>query len=303
MLGLTIGNFDGVHLGHRRLLDAGRSVLGDTGRLVAVTFDPSPAVVLGKAADPPLVSLQRRRRLLRRAGADEVLVLETDRRLLSLDPDAFLDHLDAALGSSPDWVIEGPDFRFGRRREGTVETLQELGRIRGFKVRVEEELSIPLQDGQVMPARSSAVRQLLKLGRVEDASRLLGAPHVLHGRVVQGDQRGRTIGIPTANLDLEGTFLPGDGVFAGVAVLPDGSRRAAAVSIGTKPTFEETPRVAEVHVLDWEGKLDDYGWRLDAELHRRLRGQYRYDDLSSLQAQIDRDLADVRAVIGDKLGD
>jgi riboflavin kinase/FMN adenylyltransferase len=303
MLGLTIGNFDGVHLGHQRLLDAARSVLGDTGRLVAVTFDPSPAVVLGKAADPPLVSLQRRRRLLRRAGADEVLVLETDRRLLSLDPDAFLDHLDAALGSSPDWVIEGPDFRFGRRREGTVETLQELGGIRGFKVRVEEELSIPLQDGQVMPARSSAVRQLLKLGRVEDASRLLGAPHVLHGRVVQGDQRGRTIGIPTANLDLDGAFLPGDGVFAGVAVLPDGSRRAAAVSIGTKPTFEETPRVAEVHVLDWEGKLDDYGWWLDAELHRRLRGQYRYDDLSSLQAQIDRDLADVRAVIGDQLGD
>jgi riboflavin kinase/FMN adenylyltransferase len=303
MLGLTIGNFDGVHLGHQRLLDAARSVLGDTGRLVAVTFDPSPAVVLGKAADLPLVSLQRRRRLLRQAGADEVLVLETDRRLLSLDPEAFLDHLDAALGSSPDWVIEGPDFRFGRRREGTVETLQELGGIRGFKVRVEEELSIPLQDGQVMPARSSAVRQLLKLGRVEDASRLLGAPHVLHGRVVQGDQRGRTIGIPTANLDLDGAFLPGDGVFAGVAVLPDGSRRAAAVSIGTKPTFEETPRVAEVHVLDWEGKLDDYGWWLDAELHRRLRGQYRYDDLSSLQAQIDRDLADVRAVIGDQLGD
>jgi riboflavin kinase/FMN adenylyltransferase len=303
MLGLTIGNFDGVHLGHQRLLDAARSVLGDTGRLVAVTFDPPPAVVLGKAADLPLVSLQRRRRLLRQAGADEVLVLETDRRLLSLDPEAFLDHLDAALGSSPDWVIEGPDFRFGRRREGTVETLQELGGIRGFKVRVEEELSIPLQDGQVMPARSSAVRQLLKLGRVEDASRLLGAPHVLHGRVVQGDQRGRTIGIPTANLDLDGAFLPGDGVFAGVAVLPDGSRRAAAVSIGTKPTFEETPRVAEVHVLDWEGKLDDYGWWLDAELHRRLRGQYRYDDLSSLQAQIDRDLADVRAVIGDQLGD
>ncbi|MDA0296230.1 MAG: riboflavin biosynthesis protein RibF [Planctomycetota bacterium] len=301
MLGLTIGNFDGVHLGHQRLLDAGRSVLGNTGRLVAVTFDPQPAAVLGKAVDPPLVSLERRRSLLRQAGADEVLVLETDRSLLSLEPEAFLDHLDAVLGASPDWMIEGPDFRFGRRREGTVATLQKLGAIRGFAVRVEQELTIPLQDGHVMPARSSAIRQLLRLGRVEDASRLLGGPHVLHGKVVQGDQRGRTIGIPTANLDLEGALLPGDGVFAGVAILPDGSRRAAAVSIGTKPTFEATPRVAEVHVLDWDGELDDYGWSLDAELHRRLRGQYRYDDLSSLQAQIDRDLADVRAVIGEKL--
>ena len=300
MLGLTIGNFDGVHLGHQRLLDAGRSVLGDTGRLVAVTFDPSPAVVLGKPIDPPLISLERRRALLLQAGADEVLVLETNRDLLSLDPSAFLDHLEVSLGAPPSWVIEGPDFRFGRRREGTVETLRHLGAIRGFQVRVEDELAVPLQDGQLMPARSSAIRRLLELGRVEDASRLLGAPHVLRGRVVKGDQRGRTIGIPTANLDLEGALLPADGVYAGVAILPDGSRKAAAVSIGTKPTFEETPRVAEVHLLDWSGQLDDYEWRLDAELHRRLRGQYRYDDLSSFQAQIDRDLADVRAIIGNQ---
>ncbi len=301
MLGLTIGNFDGVHLGHRRLLDAGRSVLGDTGRLVAVTFDPPPAVVLGQPADSPLVTLDRRHDLLRQAGADEVLVLPTDLQLLSLEPEAFLDHLEGALGAPPDWFIEGPDFRFGRRRSGTVETLRTLGRRRGFEVRVEEELSISLGDGQLMPARSSGVRRRLQLGRVEDASRLLGGPHVLRGRVVQGEQRGRTIGVPTTNLDLDGTLLPGDGVYAGVAVLPDGSRRAAAVSIGTKSTFEETPRVAEVHVLDWDGELDDYGWMLDAELHRRLRGQYRYDDLSSLQAQIGLDLAAVREAVGSEL--
>ena len=138
MLGLTLGNFDGVHLGHRRLLDAGRSVLGDTGRLVAVTFDPSPAMVLGQPVDAPLVTLDRRRDLLRKAGADEVLVLPTDRQLLSLEPEAFLDHLEEVLGTPPDWFIEGPDFRFGRRRSGTVETLRSLGGRRGFDVRVED---------------------------------------------------------------------------------------------------------------------------------------------------------------------
>ena len=140
------------------------------------------------------------------------------------------------------------------------------------------------------------MRRLLRLGRVEDAGRILGRPASLVGRVVRGDQRGRTIDVPTANLDLDGAMLPGDGVYAGLAMLPDGETRPAAISIGTKPTFEPTPAVAEVHVLDWDGALDDYGWSLEASLVRRLRGQERYDGLEPFLEQLGRDLEATRAV-------
>lgn len=294
MFGVTIGNFDGVHLGHRRLLEAVRAAVGPAGRVVAVTFDPDPAMVLGHPSPDRLMSLPRRQRALRRHGADEVLVLETTADLLSSAPETFLDRLETAFGGVPSVMVEGPDFRFGHRRAGGVEDLRRFGAARGFEVRVEAERRARLPSGLEMPVRSSAIRELLRLGRVEDASVLLGEPHVLDGVVVQGDQRGRTIGIPTANLDLGGTLLPADGVYAGLATLPDGSIHPAAISIGTKPTFEETPRVAEIHVVDWAGTLDDYGWRLEASLVRRLRGQYRYDDLPSLLAQIDRDITAVR---------
>ena len=299
MLGVTIGNFDGVHLGHRRLLEAARAAVGPTGRVVAVTFDPDPAMVLGHSSPARLMSLTRRQEMLKRRGADEVLVIETTTELLAASPETFLDRLTTMFGGVPSVMVEGPDFRFGHRRSGGVEDLRRFGADRGFKVHVEEEHRVRLKSGLETPVRSSAIRELLRLGRVEDAGVLLGEPHVLDGVVVQGDQRGRTIGIPTANLDLQGGLLPADGVYAGLATLPDGSSHPAAISIGTKPTFEETPRVAEIHVLDWAGTLDDYGWRLEASLVRRLRGQYRYDDLPSLLAQIDRDIAAVRRTCAD----
>lgn len=296
MFGVTIGNFDGVHLGHRRLLKAVRGAVGPTGRVIAVTFDPDPARVLGRTSPERLMSLTRRQEVLGRQGADEVLVLETTKDLLAASPEAFLDRLETVFGGVPSVMVEGPDFRFGHRRAGGVEDLRRFGADRGFEVHVEAECRVRLNSGLEMPVRSSAIRELLRLGRVEDATELLGEPHVLDGIVVKGDQRGRTIGVPTANLDLGGALLPADGVYAGMATLPDGSVHPAAISIGTKPTFEETPRVAEVHVLDWPGTLDDYGWRLEAGLMRRLRGQYRYDDLPSLLAQIERDVAAVRRV-------
>ena len=166
----------------------------------------------------------------------------------------------------------------------------------GFEVIEVPERRIRLADGLDVPARSSVVRRLLRLGRVEDAGRILGRPASLVGRVVRGDQRGRTIDVPTANLDLDGAMLPGDGVYAGLATLPDGETRPAAISIGTKPTFEPTPAVAEVHVLDWDGALDDYGWTLEASLVRRLRGQERYDGLEPFLEQLGRDLEATRAV-------
>ena len=296
MLGVTIGNFDGVHLGHRALIDLARETAGTAAEVVAVTFEPAPAVVLGLPEVPRILTAAERRRRLLDAGADRVLELETTPELLALEPEAFLDDLFGRLGGPVTAIAEGPDFRFGRGRSGSIETLRKCGDDRGFRVVIPEERRVRLVDGLEVPARSSVVRRLLDLGRVEDASRVLGRPHALVGRVVRGDQRGRTIGIPTANLDLEGAMLPGDGVYAGIATLPDGVRRPAAVSIGTKPTFIETPRVAEVHVLDWEGTLDDYGWRLETSLDRRLRGQERYDSLDAFLAQLDRDLEQVRRV-------
>jgi riboflavin kinase/FMN adenylyltransferase len=296
MLGVTIGNFDGVHLGHRALIDLARETAGTGAEVVAVTFEPAPAVVLGLPEVPRILTAAERRRRLLDAGADRVLELETTPELLALDPEAFLDDLFARFDAPVAAIAEGPDFRFGRGRSGSIESLRKCGDDRGFRVVIPEERRVRLVDGLEVPARSSVVRRLLDLGRVEDAARVLGRPHTLVGRVVRGDQRGRTIGIPTANLDLEGAMLPGDGVYAGIATLPGGVRRPAAVSIGTKPTFIETPRVAEVHVLDWEGTLDDYGWRLETSLDRRLRGQERYDGLEPFLAQLERDLDQVRRV-------
>jgi len=296
MIGSSIGNFDGVHLGHRALRDALLATDRRFDRLVAVTFEPAPAVVLGRAAEGRILTASQRRRRLLEAGFDDVLELETTPDLLGLEPTAFLDHLVERLGGGLSGLAEGPDFRFGRARSGSLETLREEGGRRGFEVIEVPERRIRLADGLDVPARSSVVRRLLRLGRVEDAGRVLGRPASLVGRVVRGDQRGRTIDVPTANLDLDGAMLPGDGVYAGLATLPDGETRPAAISIGTKPTFEPTPAVAEVHVLDWDGALDDYGWSLEASLVRRLRGQERYDGLEPFLEQLGRDLEATRAV-------
>lgn len=300
MIGASIGNFDGVHLGHRALLEALRSANEPPASTVAVTFEPAPSVVLGRPAGSRILQPAQRRRRLLELGFDDVLELVTTPDLLSMEPRAFIDHLIGELGGDLGLLAEGPDFRFGRGRAGSLETLEEAGRERGFGLSVVTERRVVLVDGLEVPVRSSTVRRLLELGRVEDASRLLGRRHALVGRVVRGDQRGRTIGIPTANLDLEGAMLPADGVYAGVATLPDGTRRPAAISVGTKPTFEPTPAVAEVHLLDWDGRLDDYGWTLEATLARRLRGQERYDGLDPFLAQLERDLEATRRVAADE---
>ena len=297
MLGITIGNFDGVHLGHAALIDALRREVGPSGEVAVVTFDPSPAEVLGHPRTPRLTIPSERARRLSDAGVDRVVECRTDRALLELEPRAFLELLTTKLGRLPDRIAIGPDFRFGRDRTGSIETLETFLAASGGTCEVVSERRVVLADGHEVPVRSSMVRRLLEIGRVEDASRLLGRVHTLVGTVVSGDQRGRTIGIPTANLDLRGAMLPADGVYGGVAILPDGTRRRAAISVGTKPTFVETPRVAEVHLLDHEAPVDDYGWSIDVGLRRRFRGQETYDDLESFLRQIDRDLLRIREEI------
>ena len=296
---VTIGNFDGVHEGHRALISRARD-LAEKGsglaRVTAVTFEPLPAEILAPGRVPArLQSPASRSACLKAMGVEVVFELPTTRELLGTDPEDFIEEILERLSgkSAVGAFVEGPDFRFGKARSGSVDTLQEHGRRAGFEVDVVPEVSVRLNDGLLVEVRSSTIRRLLCLGRVEDAARMLGRPFEVSGTVVIGDQRGRELGYPTANLDLGGQILPGDGVYAARAMLPDGQRLPAAASIGSKPTFEVTPRVLEAHILDWQGEIDDYGWVMNLQLIRRLRGQEQYDGVEPLLEQMARDCAQV----------
>ena len=300
---VTIGNFDGVHEGHRALIEKAREVAdagGSGGRVSVVSFHPLPASVLKPGEDPGRLQGpgEKRARLLE-LGADEVIDLATTRELLSTEPEDFIEDIIERLSGAGvvGAFVEGPDFRFGRQRAGSIETLREHGTRAGFEVVVVEEVAVRLNDGLLVEARSSTIRRLLQLGRVEDAARMLGRPYRVFGQVEMGEQRGRELGYPTANLELDDQLLPGDGVYAARVFLPDGQVLPAAVSIGTKPTFEPTARLLEAHVLDWNGPMDEYGWVMSAELIRRLRGQEQYDGAEPLRAQIERDCIRTRLLV------
>jgi riboflavin kinase/FMN adenylyltransferase len=300
---LTIGNFDGVHLGHAELIRRGRLAVGPDGRLVALAFHPNPLTVIKPAAAPAaLTTFDQRVRLLQRAGADEVLHLSPTRKLLSTDPFTFIHEIVERW--QPAVIVEGSDFRFGARRAGDVDTLAQIGsqldRLgRGFETIVLDPVNVSLSDGRLLPASSTLVRWLLERGRVADAARVLGRPHRVEGLVVRGDQRGRTIGVPTANVESP-NLLPGDAVYAGVARLPDGSSKPAAIHVGPRETFGSSKRTLEVFVLDWRGpgtlSIDDpaqyaYGWTMKIDFLAWLRDQARYDSVDGLLAQMERDIA------------
>lgn len=299
MITISIGNFEGVHRGHAALLSAARQVAdaaGPGGQVVAVTFDPLPAEVLRPGTSlPRLCEGQEKAARLRASGADEVLTLPTSPGLLALDPAAFVARLREQVAFEA--VVEGPDFRFGRGRGGDIATLTELGRALGFTTAVVPEVEVSLPSGPRVAARSSLVRRLLGLGRVLDASAVLGRPYELGGLVVPGDQQGRLLGCPTANLDHGRLLLPGDGVYAGHALLPDGRRCRAAISVGCKPTFEPTPPRCEVHLLGIDLPLDHYGWPLRVQVERWIRGQLAFPAVEPLIEQMQRDLAAVDRIL------
>jgi riboflavin kinase/FMN adenylyltransferase len=291
---LCIGNFEGVHRGHAALIDRARLAAGPAGRVVAVAFEPLPVEVLRPETSPVRLSTpERKRAWLHEAGADEVMLLEATPDLLSLDPEAFIDRLQEhrrQAGGGLDLIVEGPDFRFGRDREGDVAALGEIGRRRGFAVEIVPELELPLPSGLLVAARSSVVRRLVADGRVLDAAAVLGRPPLLEGPVVPGDRQGRTLGWPTANLDHGRLLLPADGVYGGWADLPDGTRALAAISVGRKPTFEPTPPRCEVHLVGRTLPLDDYGWPIRVWFHRWIRGQIAFPGVEPLLEQMARDV-------------
>jgi riboflavin kinase/FMN adenylyltransferase len=292
---LTIGNFDGVHLGHAALVRRARACAGPDGRVVVMSFWPHPITVLRPERAPDtLTPFERRTELLQALGADEVVRIEPSKELLGLAPEEFIRRVVAE--HAPTCIVEGADFRFGRARAGDVELLARLGADLGFRAEVVQPVRVATADQLVAEASSTLVRWLISEGRVRDAARVLGRPHEVRGVVVEGAKRGRDIGFPTANLASD-AMLPADGVYAGVARLPGGERLPAAVSVGSNPTFGDESRRLEAHLIDWNGPVDDYGWPLTVELVAWLRDQITYRGVEPLIEQIRRDIADTNAAL------
>ncbi len=296
---ITIGNFDGVHRGHSALVRAARQAVGD-GRVVAMVFDPHPSVILRPEAVPARLStLEQRTRWLIEAGADLVVGLRPTAAFLDQTPEQFVTQLGKGDHEFvPDFIVEGSDFRFGKGRIGTVQTLREMEHKFGFKTIVVPPVEAVLSDQSVVQVSSSMVRRLSERGRVRDAGFLLGRPYELNGTVVRGDQRGRTLAMPTINLGPTDMLLPADGIYAGRANGPQGEGYPAAISIGTKPTFGENPRTCEAHLIGYTGPLDDYGWTTRIEFHDWQRDQVVFADVESLVEQLKRDVERVGRAVG-----
>jgi len=284
---VSVGNFDGVHLGHAALMAELRTrAAAAGGPAVALTFDPHPRDVLRPdLAGPPLTTPEDRFRLLHDAGAGHVLVLHTTHDLLDLTAAEFFDRvLRERLAVKA--LIEGVNFGFGHNRAGNVHTLAGLCRAAGIPLTVVPPVMI---DGG--EASSSRVRNALLRGDVEEAAKVLGRPYRLHGTTVVGRRRGRTLGFPTANLDPLRNLAPGDGVYA-VRVLVRGETWPGAANVGPNPTFGEYARKVEVHLIDYHGDL--YGEPLAVDFIRRLRDTRPFKGADDLVEQLRRDVEQAR---------
>jgi riboflavin kinase / FMN adenylyltransferase len=289
----TVGNFDGVHLGHRHVIDRAREVAGMHGGLpvVAVTFDPHPFAVLRPEHAPVLLTtIPRRTELLAEAGVDDVLVLPFSREVAGWTPEHFVqrilvDGLHAAA------VVVGANFRFGNRAAGDVATLTRLGAEDDFTAE-----GVDLEGGP-QAWSSTYVRTCLAAGDVDGAAEALGRPFDIRGVVVEGDHRGHELGYPTANVPADGMAAPADGVYAGwLRRLGASERLPAAVSVGTNPTFAGTERRVESYVLDRDD-LELYGAEVEVSFVARLRGMVRFESVDGLLAQMADDVARARKVL------
>ncbi|MGQ0635910.1 MAG: bifunctional riboflavin kinase/FAD synthetase [Planctomycetaceae bacterium] len=284
---VSIGNFDGVHCGHRSMLATltGRARAARRPALV-FTFDPHPIALLRpQQTPPPLTTTQRRLELLAESGVDATLVYATDQALLNLSPQNFFDRIIvgqlAARG-----LVEGPNFYFGHDRAGTIATLKEYC----GQAAIDLEIVPPVIVDDLLVS-SSEIRRLIARGEVRRAGKLLGAPYRLSGTVVGGARRGRTIGFPTANLADVRTLLPRDGVYAGRALV-DSTWFAAAINVGANPTFSESERKVEAHLIDFEGDL--YDRALEVEFLERLRDTAQFAGPAELKRQLSRDVKQAR---------
>ncbi len=284
---VSVGVFDGLHLGHRAILERTLERAGGDPSVV-VSFDPHPDVVLGSGFHfpAPLTPLSEKRRRLAAMGIGALDVLPFTREMASLSPEEFVErHLIERHGMRA--LVVGEDFALGRGRAGDVSRLQGIGAARGFEVE-----AVPLVERDGAPISSTRIRRLLSEGRVGDAARLLGRSYDLHAVVVRGEGIGRTLGFPTANLRLhEEKLVPADGIYA-VRVGLEGERRPGAMSIGVRPTFGGQVRTLEVHVLDWSGDL--VGRDLEVEFVDYLRPEARFENVTDLIEAIREDVLEAR---------
>lgn len=296
---LTIGNFDGLHVGHRAIMETVVGRARDlSGEAVVYTFEPHPRKVLQPDRAPRLLmTLDQKLEKLEAMGVDVAIVEPFDAAFAAVSPELFVrEYIHERI--RPMEVYVGYDFHYGRDREGSMRLLTETGPLLGFAVTIIPEVSLQGAD-----VNSTRIRSLLEEGDVVTAAALLDRPFSVRGEVVEGDRRGRTIGFPTANLAPESEILPAAGVYAGMLRLVDdgdparNERLPAVTNVGHRPTFKDgRALVAEAHLIDFEGDL--YGRSVELDFRERLRSERKFPGIDALREQIARDVQDARRRLG-----
>ena len=294
---LTIGNFDGVHLGHQAMLGRLREAAKVLGVPTAVmTFEPHPREVFTPDAAPArLTSLREKMELFQAEGVDRLVLVHFNQHFAGQSPQAFIEDV-LVQGIQARWVLVGDDFRFGAKRAGDFDMLRAAGATQGFVV---ENLHSITVDGERVS--STAVREALACGDMEKAARFLGRPYSISGRVVHGDKLGKELGYPTANVQLKHNKPPLQGIFAVELAGLDGSALPGVASLGVRPTVKENgDATLEVHVFDFHERI--YGAHVRVNFLHKLRDEEKFPDLPTLIAAIERDVANAKAFFSSTQG-
>jgi riboflavin kinase/FMN adenylyltransferase len=303
---LTIGNFDGVHLGHQEILAAAKRIAQErAAELAAMTFEPHPVAILHPDSAPGMLTpLELKTHLLAECGVDALIVLEDNRRLLNLSPGNFASRF-IVDNTQPGVLVEGDDFNFGLHRAGNIDTLRELGSQKGFEVCVIGPKEIKLSTGQTVRVSSTLIRYMLESGHVADAAAALGRPYRLIEKIIPGRGIGKKLGFPTLNMKKPTQVIPAEGVYAGFVkigqtiedVLASEEKIPAVYSIGQARTYgEEFPLLIEAHLLI-ENVGDLIGKYMAMDFIQRLRSQHKFETPQDLSKQIAKDCEKAKQIL------